>query len=185
MPSGTVLSGHDDLRRGWIILLIAGILLLLLGGAVLSFPLLGFTLTVYIYGWSLLVGAVFHVLSLVYVRRWEGFALHLLSALLALVVGLFIVRHPLQGAEVLTLLIAILLVVGGMFRAVTAAFLQYPNWLWSILSGVIAFVLGMILWGNYPLDPLKSIWLLGLCLGIDFIVQGWAWVMFALVLRPR
>ncbi len=51
-----------------------------------------------------------------------------------------------------------------------------------MLSGLIAFVLGVAVWRQWPWD---SYWFFGLCIAIDFMIQGWTLVMLSLALRPR
>jgi uncharacterized membrane protein HdeD (DUF308 family) len=55
------------------------------------------------------------------------------------------VRHPGAAALSLTLLLAPFCMVGGLFRVVGAVLLRFPNWGWACLSGVIAFLLGVML----------------------------------------
>ena len=180
MATGPTFSGHDHLRPSWVVFLVVGILLIVLGVISLNLQFFTTLLVILIYGWSLLIAAVLHVVALFYSRRWEGLFLHLIAAVLALIVGLFMVTHPEKTAVGLTLAVAILLIAGGLFRAITSLFLQFPNWGWSVLSGLIALLLGTAVWRQWPYDGLVFF---GICVGVDFIVQGWSLVMFALVLR--
>ena len=48
------------------------------------------------------------------------------------------------------------------------------------VGGVISFILGVVLWQQWP-NPV--LWFIGTCVGIDLVWHGTAWVMFGLGLR--
>jgi uncharacterized membrane protein HdeD (DUF308 family) len=52
---------------------------------------------------------------------------------------------------------------------------------WLIFNGAISVLLGISIAGAWPLSGL---WVIGLFIGIDFIVDGWTEVMLALAARP-
>jgi uncharacterized membrane protein HdeD (DUF308 family) len=107
---------------------------------------------------------------------------HLVEALLAIAIGFLLFQSPARGAIVLTLLLATYFVIAGIFRIVAALALRLPNWGWTLLNGVITFVLGIVVWGGWPVTGL---WVLGLFIGITMIFSGWARVMLALALRSH
>ena len=106
----------------------------------------------------------------------------LLTAILGVVTGWLMVRHPGAAALSLTLLLAPFFLVGGLFRAVGSLRLRFPNWGWACLSGVIAFLLGVMLVMEWPASGL---WFIGIYIGITPIFEGWGWVMVALAARRR
>jgi uncharacterized membrane protein HdeD (DUF308 family) len=78
------------------------------------------------------------------------------------------------------LVIALFLLVSGSFRAMVFAVMRFPNWDWSTLSGIVAVLLGGMLFAGWPE---VSLWFLGFYVGIDLAVHGFAWCMFATSLR--
>jgi uncharacterized membrane protein HdeD (DUF308 family) len=78
-----------------------------------------------------------------------------------------------------TLVIAALLVVGGVHRIVAAVALQYRYWGWLLANGVITMFLGLLIWAKWTSD---SFWVIGTFMGIELIFNGWTWVMFGLAL---
>jgi len=48
-----------------------------------------------------------------------------------------------------------------------------PNWGGVALSGAVSIALGLMLWNSWPASGL---WFIGLCLGIDQIVEGAGWL---------
>jgi uncharacterized membrane protein HdeD (DUF308 family) len=90
------------------------------------------------------------------------------------VTGFLVVANPGATAVALTLLIAMLLIFGGIFRIVVAIVIRFQNWIWLLLHGAINLLLGISIWQNWPLSGL---WVIGLFVGIDMIFNGWSLVM--------
>ena len=90
-----------------------------------------------------------------------------------------IVANPGATAVALTLLIAMFLIFGGIFRIGTAAIIRFPNWF-----GCCCTVLSTCCWG-LPLAavPLSGLWVIGLFVGIDMIFNGWSLVMLGLAAK--
>ena len=90
------------------------------------------------------------------------------------------IEHPVRAAEGLTLMLAAAFIVAGAFRFVVAIKEQFAGFGWVAINGVIAFVLGVAIWRHWPESSYKVI---GLCVGIDLIFNGWSWVMLGLVVK--
>jgi uncharacterized membrane protein HdeD (DUF308 family) len=170
----------DGLRAasGWLLFL--GVVLIILGFLSLLVPILPTLAIVLFYGWILLLAGVAQVVAAFGSLRWGGFFLHLLMGLVDIVLGVVFLRHVDLGASVLTLLLIVGFLIGGIFRLVIALSLRFPNWGWTVLSGVITFAVGAILWAQYPAD---SMIIPGLFLGIQMLFYGWSAVMLALAAR--
>src|SRR5581483_4317504 len=127
---------------------------------------------------GILVGAgvVMAVLSFMS-AKWSGFLLSLGMGILSIIVGATLYREPLAGAATLTLAIATLLLVGGIFRTISAAVMRFPNWGYATFSGIVSILLGLSLFAGWPVI---SLWFLGFYVGIDLVVHGFSWCMFAL-----
>jgi uncharacterized membrane protein HdeD (DUF308 family) len=167
----------EDFQRnsGWFLAL--GILLIIGGTLAIIYDVAATLLSVLFFGWLLIiVGAIEGVQSF-WQPRWGGFFLHLILGILAVVVGFHLVSSPVQGALVLTLIMAIYFMVIGIFRIITALTMRFPSWGWVLLSGVITFILGILIKSQWPATGL---WVIGLFIGIDLIFSGWAYVMLSL-----
>jgi uncharacterized membrane protein HdeD (DUF308 family) len=104
----------------------------------------------------------------------------LLVGVLDIIVGLMLWQHPVAGALTITLLLAALLVFGGIFRFVSALWLRFPQYGMAAVSGVITFILGVLLWAQWPSSGL---WFIGFAVGLNFIFVGLAWSSMALKLK--
>jgi uncharacterized membrane protein HdeD (DUF308 family) len=156
---------HDS--WGWFIAL--GIALIVLGGVCVLGDLTATLVTVLAFGWLLIAGAIVALIQAFQVRTWSGFFLFFLSALLRGFTGYMLVRYPLAGEVGLTLLLASLFIVGGVFRAIGAGSLKFPQWGWAVFSGIVSAALGVMLLMQLPTSGL---WFIGLAIGIEFIFDG-------------
>jgi uncharacterized membrane protein HdeD (DUF308 family) len=165
-------------NRGWFLAL--GILLIIGGSLAIIYDVAATLLSVLFFGWLLIaVGAIEAVQSF-WQPRWGGFFLHLIVGILAVVVGFHLVSSPMSGALVLTLVMAIYFMVIGIMRVVTALAMRFPNWGWVILSGLITFILGIMIKSQWPATGL---WVIGLFIGIDMIFSGWSYVMLSMAAK--
>jgi uncharacterized membrane protein HdeD (DUF308 family) len=168
------------LRRHWGWFLALGIALIVIGMLAISYPVPASEWAIRIYGILLLVAGAVEIASVFWARRWSGFFLHLLSGLLYLFVGEVLLEHPDLGMMVITLLLAVLFFAGGVVRVVLALSRRPAGWGWSLLSGAISVLLGLMIWRQFPTSAL---WVIGTFVGIDLIFNGWSWVMLAVGLR--
>jgi len=113
-------------------------------------------------------------------RRWGGFFLELFAGILYGVFGLMVVSNPAVSAVALTLLIAVFLMIGGLFRIFTALTVRFHHWIWVLLNGVISLLLGVMIWSQWPVSGL---WVIGLFIGIDLIFYGWSLIMLAMAVK--
>jgi uncharacterized membrane protein HdeD (DUF308 family) len=164
---------------GWY--LAFGIALSLLGVAAIVRSVTATVLTMFFFGWVLVISAAIEVAQAFMVGAWVGFLVHALSAVLFGVIGLLLITRPLLAAEVATLLMAAFFLISGLFRLISSMTISLPHWNWQVaLDGAIAFVLGILILSRWPASGL---WVIGLFVGIDLLFYGGVWISFALSLR--
>jgi uncharacterized membrane protein HdeD (DUF308 family) len=174
---------HDEihtLRSNWGWFLALGIVLIVVGILAMSMTFAAGLATVTVLGVLALVAAGAEFASAILSRRWEGVLQHLLIGALYAVFGFLILSRPGLALTTLTLLVAALFLVGGIFRIVIAASVRFHGWGWGIVGGVLEVVLGVMIWQDWP-D--SAVWAIGLLVGIDLLFTGWTWVILALGLR--
>ena len=169
--------GLEELKRGWGWFLGLGITLVILGGVALAWSVLATIISVQIFGWMLLFSGGLGLVHAFMRRRWSGFFIDLFAGALSAVVGLMLAAHPAEGAAVFTLLIALFLMIGGLFRIIAALSVRYHNWVWLLLNGVVTLLLGFLIWKEWPWSGL---WVIGTFVGIDMMLYGWSLVMLGL-----
>lgn len=169
-------AGVEEIRESWGWFLALGILLTILGVFCVAFALIATYTTVLVFGWLLLISGMVALVHAFRTGTWSGFFLYLLSALFRGFTGYLLIRYPMTGAEGLTLVVASFFIVGGLFRAIGAGMVKFPRWSWSAFSGILAFLLGIMLLLQMPLS---SVWFIGFAIGLDLIVDGVAVTGFA------
>lgn len=136
---------------------------------------------VLIIGALLLVGGIFQIIHAFSVRGWSGFLLYALIGVLYVIGGLLLMDEPVRGSLIITIVIAVLLIVGGIARLVVAATHRHMPGLWLvILSGLVSFAVGIML---YLSLPWSSLWVLGTLIAIELIFHGIAWLQFGFALK--
>lgn len=174
------LVGFEQIRKRWGWILALGILLAALGSVALGAATLATLATMEFIGWLMMVGGFLQAAHAFTCRGWSGFFIDLLAGLLYLVVGFMIVANPAATAVTLTLLVALFLILSGVFRVAVALMIQFQNWVWLALHGMINVILGIMIWQQWPLDGL---WVIGLFVGIDMIFNGWSLIMLGLAVK--
>jgi len=165
-------------KWGWLLAL--GIILIVLGTAAIAMPFLASLATAVAFGVLLLMGGIAQLVGVFWTRNWSGFFLSLLVGLLYVVLGFLFLRDPGDALLAMTLLLACVLMVGGLFRIIGSLMYQFPHWGWVFAGGAINLLLGILIWQQWPFSGL---WVIGLFVGIDMIFNGWTWIMLSLALK--
>ena len=180
--SAPVILRHElaAVKQHWWWFLVLGISLVVFGtGAVVAAPFVSLAAAV-VFGFLLLAGGTIQLVSSFWAGNWSGFLLHLLIGVLYLITGYLIVDEPVVSLVSLTLIVAMFLLISGLFRIVAALIIRFHDWGWVLVNGVVTLLLGMMIYKHWPSS---SLWVIGAFVGIDMIFNGWAWIMLALHLR--
>lgn len=182
-PSGPIAHELKSMREHWWWFLVLGISLLILGMISIGSGVATMyvtAITVVFFGFLLLISGLAQVVSSFWAGQWSGFLVHLLVGILYTVVGYQILDKPDIAVAMLTLLIAALLIVGGIFKIIGAMAIRFHDWGWVLLSGIISVLLGIMINEGWPAS---SLFVIGLFVGIELIFNGWSWIMFSVSLR--
>ena len=97
------------------------------------------------------------------------------------VAGLYLLTHPVMAIGTLTVLLALVLFAEGVFDIVTYFRLQreHPSG-WMLLNGIVALVLGALIWVQWPSS---SAWAIGTLVGVNLLMTGITRLMFGLAGR--
>ena len=168
------------MKRNWGWFLFLGIVEILLGTVAIGASVFATIVTVVFFGWLLLAGGVLSALHAFWRKQWRGFFLDLATGVLYVVAGFLMVANPAAAAVSLTLLIAMFLLMGGIFRIIVALSGHLEHWGWVMLNGLITAGLGILIWRQWPVSGL---WVIGLFVGIEMIFYGWSLVMLSLIAK--
>ncbi|MGO9930917.1 MAG: HdeD family acid-resistance protein [Steroidobacteraceae bacterium] len=162
----------ESLHAHWVIFLIEGIVLMVLGMMAVALPLLA-TIAVEIFiGWLLLVSGLVGLVTSIWMRRAPGFLWSLLSAILGIAAGVVLLWWPLSGALSLTVILTAFLTVEGILSIMYA--LEHKRdlsgrWGMMLLSGIVDLILAALIFLGLPGT---AAWAIGLLVGINLIFGG-------------
>lgn len=129
-------------------------------------------------GWFLIISGVLQGIGLIGARY---FWLELISAVLAIVIGLLLLRHTDAGLLFFSVLLIVYFMVEGIVKVIFALTIRpFPNWGWVLASGLVGILLSVYLWANLST---VSEWMLGVLLGILLVVEGAALTSLAWRIR--
>jgi uncharacterized membrane protein HdeD (DUF308 family) len=170
-----------SLRDHWVLFLVEGIVLVVLGIAAIMLPVVA-TLAVAIFlGWLFLISGIVGLITTFMMRNAPGFWWALLSAVLALGAGLVLLAWPVSGAVSLTLVLIVFFVIEGVASIMLALeHRESGRWGWLLASGIVDLILaGLIITGL----PGTAAWALGLLVGINMLFGGASMIGMALHAR--
>jgi len=173
-------AGLEQVRRSWAWFLVFGILLMVLGAVCVGKAQTATTFSILALGWVLAISGVLWFVNAFRALSWHGLFLYLLNAIIRVVTGYLLLRHPDAGAAGVTMVLASLFIVGGLFRAAGASAIRFPRWGWTVLSGVVSVFLGVFLLTTWPT---ASTYFIGMAIGIDLIFDGAALIGFAVAIQ--
>jgi uncharacterized membrane protein HdeD (DUF308 family) len=171
------------LREHWVLFLVEGVVLLVLGATAVVLPPIATLAVTILFGWLFLVSGIVGLVTTFWMRHAPGFWWSLLSAALGIIVGAMLLASPVTGALSLTLVLIAFFLIEG---AVTIMFaLDHRRelsgrWGWMLTSGIIDLVLAMMIFAGLPST---AAWAVGLLVGINMIFGGAALIVMALHAR--
>lgn len=175
--------GHSPLETThlrWQTFVALGVVLAALGVFAMGASALATLAAVFVFGWALIIGGILQAAHAISQPRWGGRVLDVLTGVLFIVVGAMAVWRPVTSAVSLTLVIAVALMIRGVFSIVAASAERFPQWGWAVGYGVISVILGLIVAGMWPEI---SLWLIGLVVGVELLVDGVVVAMMGLAAR--
>lgn len=175
-----------ELPVNWKWMLALGILMIILGtlGLVASSVL---TLTsIFIFGGLIFAGGIMQVIHGIQSKEkdWGGKLQHFAIALIYIIAGIIIFLDPFSTSFVLTVFLASLFAVIGVARIWYAFYCKRLDWRWLLpaFSGVLDLVLAGIIIVTLPESAL---WIIGLLIAIEILLNGWLILMLALRVRKK
>lgn len=166
----------------WWLYLLLGIAMILLGTLAIAVPLAAAVAVNKLVGILLLLGGIFQAVQSIRWRETLGkVVLGLVVAAFYVIAGLILLANPFAGVMTLTLFLAGFFIVAGIFKVI-GAFEMYgmTGWGWMLTSGILSFILGVLIFVKWPSS---AVWAIGLLVGIDLLFAGWAMIALSLTLR--
>jgi uncharacterized membrane protein HdeD (DUF308 family) len=173
---------RSSLKEHWRLFTVQGVLLVILGMIAVAAPQLAAVFTSAFIGWFLFFSGIFRTFSLIRSTRAPGYWSSLLLAVLTAIVGFIMAWYPLDGAVTLTMLLTAYFIVHGIATFILAFSVkgETGRWVLLLISGLIDFLLAGLVIARWPSTAL---WVLGLFVGINMLLTGFAFIFAALGVR--
>ena len=170
------------LGKAWGWFLAFGVISVVAGLAAIFWPGSALLAVAIVFGAYLVVGGIFRLVGAFAVPGESGWvrALMALLGLLSLVVGLYLLRHPVYTILIVALLLGLYWMIHGVIELFVAiGHSEMPRRSWTIATGILSVVAGAIVF-FYPDISLLA---LTIVLGVWLIVYGVILIVSALGLR--
>ncbi len=170
---------RDAFGAHWRLMMFQGVVMIILGVLAVAAPVIA-TIAIDIYvGWLFLFSGVIGLIALFSSHHIPAFLWTLITAALSIALGILLIWKPVEGALSLTFVLTAFFLVEGVFQIATS--LVYRDslpgtWGWMLASGVSDLLLVAIIVLGWPAT---GVWVLGLLVGINLFMSGWAIVMMA------
>jgi uncharacterized membrane protein HdeD (DUF308 family) len=173
----------QSLREHWVMFLIEGIVLLVLGLLAIVVPAVATLAVAILVGWLFLISGIMGLISTFWMRQAPGFWWSLLSAVLGIVAGLVLLAWPVSGAISLTYVLIAFFVIEGIATIMFALDHRVQlsgRWGWMLASGIVDLILATLILAGLPGT---AAWAIGLLVGINMVFGGAALIAMALHAR--
>jgi uncharacterized membrane protein HdeD (DUF308 family) len=177
-----VTAVRRSLKDHWQLFVVQGILLIVLGALAIAVPQVASVAITAFVGWLLFFAGTMRAISLIRSPHAPGYWSSLLLSILTAILGLVLALFPIQGTLTLTLLLVAYFIVHGVASVMFAFSIKGDTgrWVLLILSGIIDFVLAVLVISGWPAT---GVWVLGLYVGINMLFTGFALIFAALGAR--
>lgn len=107
--------------------------------------------------------------------------LQLLAGLVTLVLGIILASHPTTSLNVIAVILGIVLIIGAIFHFVRMLDHDEQHRVWIGVAGLVELVVGVVLIRHLDLSRA----LIGLIIGISWIIQGTVALFAGILGHPR
>jgi len=131
--------------------------------------------------WLIVLAGVVHLSLAFYADRAGSVLWKLLVGLAYIFFGIYLIAHPALGVASLTLVLALLFLVEGIFDI--ALFFQMRaigGSSWILVDGIITLALGLMIYLRWPSN---SNWAIGTLVGVSLIISGGTRLILSFAVR--
>jgi uncharacterized membrane protein HdeD (DUF308 family) len=134
--------------------------------------------------WALVVGAILLLAGIVKLRegnQGSGRLLTRVLGMITLLAAVIVLGHTILGPGLMTLLLVTYFGADGLWKIIQSfRYMSAPGWLWLLGSGAFSWLLGVLIWSQWPVSGKSAAAIL---IGANLISTGIALIMFATSLK--
>jgi len=158
-----------------------GVSLIILGMLAVGSPFVAAVAVNVVIAWLIVFAGVIHVIIAFHSHRAQSLIWRLLVGLAYICFGVYLIARPALGVAPLTLVLASLFLVEGVFDV--ALFFRLRSMQgssWMLIDGLVTLALGLMIYLQWPSS---SAWAIGTLVGVSMIMSGITRVMLSLAVR--
>lgn len=157
--------------KGWAVVLI------ILGFLALALPLeAGIAIAIAV-AILVIAAGVIHLAGTFGARTTGAFFWGLLIGGAYLIAGVYLLVHPKLSLISITLFLAVLFLVEGIFHIATYFQIRKsPGAGWLLFDGVVTLILAFLIWRSWPVS---AVWAVGTLFGVNLLMSGFARLMYS------
>ena len=168
-------------RQASTLSLLWGVLLICLGVLAVGSPMIAAVAVNIFVAWLIVMAGVVHLIVAFHSREAGSVIWRLLVGLAYICFGGYLIARPALGVASLTLVLASLFLVEGIFDIVMYFKARSTmRAIWILLDGVVTLLLGLLIYVHWPSS---SAWAIGTLVGVSMIFSGVTRVMVSLAVR--
>jgi len=168
-------------RQASTLSLLWGVLLICLGVLAVGSPMLAAVAVNIFVAWLIVMAGVVHLIVAFHTREAGSIVWRLLVGLAYIFFGGYLISRPALGVATLTLVLASLFLVEGIFDIVQYFRVRSTmRATWILLDGIVTLLLGLLIYAHWPSS---SAWAIGTLVGVSLIFSGVTRVMVSLAVR--
>ncbi len=170
----TTSASHNlSQSRGWLIA--GGLISIFVGFFAMGSPLLFSIVIAQLIGAFALVSGVISLFLALFGKHTAHRVLDGFLALIRIAAGITLLLCVASSIAVITLILAVFFIIEGISLIIGAFKMKaHKGWVWSLVSGVAALVLGLMVYARWPSDSASII---GLLYGINSLFWGMSLLM--------
>ena len=173
----SLLGKGTSFPAGWAILLIV------VGFFALALPFEAGKAIAVVVALMVIVAGIAHLAGTFAARSTGGFFWRLLVGCAYLIAGVYLLINPTLSLVSLTLALAVLFFVEGVFHIVTYFQVRsVPGSGWLLFDGIVTLILAVMIWRSWPAS---AVWALGTIVGINLLMSGFTRLMYSRAVRAN
>lgn len=172
---------HVRSNWGWFVVL--GAAVMFFGLIALSDLLVATFASIFVVGVMMIASGISHVLLSFRVRTWSHFLIWIPGGILDMIAGALVLADPILASTFFTPLFTFVQIASGAARIwLGLAARPGDGWGWLVASGIVTFLTGVVIAEGWPI---QSLWVVGMILAVNLLLQGWGYITLGLALRAR
>jgi uncharacterized membrane protein HdeD (DUF308 family) len=174
-------STQEMMRHASLWSVVWGVLLVLFGMLAVGSPMLAALAVNIFVAWLIILAGIVHLFIAFHSHRASSLVWKALVGAAYVAFGVYLVVHPVLGVVSLTLGLAALFLIEGIFDLVLFFKMRpMPGSACVIFDSIITLLLGLLIGVRWPSS---SAWAIGIVVGVSMIVSGVTRIMLSLAVR--